>query len=1156
MADKNSNKTKKSEIALREEATLKFWQENDIFNKTLEKDSPKGEYVFYEGPPTANAPPAIHHLESRAFKDIIPRYKTMQGYHVRRKAGWDTHGLPVELQVEKKLGLDSKKDIEKFGIEKFNAECLADVLQFIDAWREFSERIAFWQDYDNAYYTFNADYMESLWHVLKTADDRKLLYKDYKVVPWCPRCGTALSSHEIAQGYQMVKDLSVYVAFEAVDEKDTFYLAWTTTPWTLPGNVALAVGLKITYAKVLHEKKHYILAKELVETVFEGKEYEVVEELLGEDLTGHEYKPLYPFIVDNLPEDQHDRLKNAYHIYAAPFVTTEEGTGIVHTAVMYGQDDFVLGKEVGLPRYHLVDEWGHFTDDVKPFKGRFVKEEATDVEIIKDLAKRGTLFKKVKYEHNYPHCWRCKTPLIYYARDSWYIRMSDLRSELIAGNEKINWEPDYIKQGRFGEWIADVKDWAISRERYWGTPLPVWVSEDGVEQMVIGSVEDLRKHTKTAGNTYYITRHGESESNVARTLNCKIDPKNTLTEKGIEQAKKAAKELKKKDITIIYCSPLQRTKQTAEIIAEELVLEKNAVVVEESIREQNFGDMDGKSLDEYHKLTKDVYKVMTEAPKGGDTWRQTKTRMTEFLYSLEEKHQDTPILIVSHNGPMQMLQCGALGCDDKQAAKAILEDTFDLENAEIRKLEFAPLPHNDDYELDLHRPHIDDVVLVSKKGTELHRTPEVMDVWFDSGGMPYAQDHYPFENKEFIEKKGFPADYICEAIDQTRGWFYTLHAESVIMNRSPAFKNVICLGHLMDAEGKKMSKSVGNVVDPWEMANKYGVDVLRMWMYSVNQPGEPKNFDEKTVVELQRKIFNLLENIVKFYELYKDEVKHDVSARDSKHVLDQWVLTRTDQLVTMMTKHLDDYKVLEPARAMRDFIGEFSQWYVRRSRDRLKETGSEDQAFAVATTREVVLTLAKLIAPFAPFASEDYYKRVAGELESIHLETWPTPEKPDQKLMSEMEHVRSMVSFGLEARASAGIKVRQPLRVLMLQSDALKGRDDLIELIKDEVNVKEVGFDKTLETEAVLDTSLTKALKEEGDVREIIRHIQSLRKEKKLQPTDTVDLKVKTDTAGKELIEKNMKEIQNIAGIGNISFGSATGNEVATSESSFTMSLS
>ena len=509
---------KKSESAIREEKILQFWKENNIFEKSLEKEAPKGEFVFYEGPPTANGKPGIHHLEARAFKDAIPRYKTMRGYYVRRKAGWDTHGLPVELEVEKELGLKSKKEIEEFGIAEFNKRCKKSVWKYLDLWNVFTERIGFWVDQKDPYITYDKKYMESIWNVVKTIDDKKLIYKDYKVVPWCPRCGTALSSHEIAQGYKNVKDLSVYVKFkmkagqkygEGKETKDTAYiLAWTTTPWTLPGNVALAVGKDISYTALRVEgiSELYIIATARVESVFKDQKIEIVHnDIKGKDLIGLEYEPLYPFLENNISEGEKTKLEKAFKVYPANFVTTDDGTGVVHTAVMYGQDDFVLGTEIGLPKHHLVGLDGRFLPGASFLEGRFVRDEEVAIDIIKDLAHRGLLLKKEKYEHSYPHCCRCKTALIYYARDSWYVRMSSLRDDLVKENEKINWEPEHIKEGRFGEWLREVKDWAISRERYWGTPLPIWICETCKEKHVIGSIEDMKKNIKKSGNCLLYT---------------------------------------------------------------------------------------------------------------------------------------------------------------------------------------------------------------------------------------------------------------------------------------------------------------------------------------------------------------------------------------------------------------------------------------------------------------------------------------------------------------------------------------------------------------------------------------------------------------------------------------------------------------------------
>jgi isoleucyl-tRNA synthetase len=574
----------KSEAAKREEAILAFWEKERIFEKSLEKKSPKGDFIFYEGPPTANGKPGIHHLEARAFKDAIPRYKTMRGYRVNRRAGWDTHGLPVELQVEKELGFTGKPDIEKYGIAPFNKKCRESVFTYIDLWAKFTKRIGYWVDETKAYFTFDSAYMEVLWHLFaQTAKDGRL-YKDYKVVPWCPRCGTALSSHELAQGYADVKDLTITAKFELVDEPGTFLLAWTTTPWTLPGNVALAIGGNIAYGKYEKDGARIILADARAATVL-GDGWTRTGDASAASLVGKKYKPLYAFAKELAGEGEKAKFDKAFQVYAADFVTTEDGTGIVHTAVMYGQEDFELGNKIGLPKVHLVNPEGNFITGTGFLEGRFVSDDAVTVDIVKDLAGRGLLFAKEKYEHSYPFCWRCKTRLIYYARDSWYIRMSDLRGKLVSENQNVHWEPGYLREGRMGEWLANAKDWAISRERYWGTPLPVWQSADGSEQLVIDSIEQLKRHTKKSGNTYFVMRHGESEGNIQRIVSTTLETagKYPLTEVGREQARKAAEGLRGK-VDLVYVSPFLRTQETAMIVAETLGLTKEQVVTDERLR--------------------------------------------------------------------------------------------------------------------------------------------------------------------------------------------------------------------------------------------------------------------------------------------------------------------------------------------------------------------------------------------------------------------------------------------------------------------------------------------------------------------------------------------------------------------------------------------
>ena len=1119
----------KSDAAKREERILAFWKDNDIFKKSLEKEAPNGEFIFYEGPPTANGRPGVHHLESRAFKDALPRYKTMRGFHVPRRAGWDTHGLPVELQIEKELGFTGKKDIEAYGIAEFNAKCRDSVFMYIDEWQKFTDRIGYWVDQDKAYYTFHPDYMESVWSLVKKISDEGRLYKDYKVLPWCARCGTALSSHELAQGYEEVKDLSVTAQFELIDEPGTYLLAWTTTPWTLPGNIALAVGSGITYVEIQKQritdiraakehanyesesKEKYIIAKNIFNDKKDSDinfiDFKINREFLGSELVGKKYRALFPYAEQLASEIEKPKFEKAFQIYPADFVTTEDGTGIVHTAVMYGQDDFELGTHLGLPKVHTVGADGRFLPGTGPWEGRFVKEQDENgkptlaVDIINDLKERNVFFSQENYKHQYPFCWRCKTPLIYFARDSWYLRMHDLRETMVEENKKINWQPEYIREGRMGEWLAGAKEWALSRERYWGTPLPVWENKEAGEKVVIGSVDELRARTKKSGNTYYAMRHGEAENNILDTASTVRPESHHLTEAGREAVRKNAERME--GIDLIFASPFTRTHETAEIVRETLGLSEDSIIFDERLREISIDTKyEGVVWDEYRNLFSSVQERFEQAPGQGETLSEVRRRMGDFVYDLESRYKGKRILIVSHGDPIWMLKLVASGKEKKTF-------THDLypERGVVHPLNFVPLPHNQDYELDLHRPFIDDVALVSDSGTELTRVKEVMDVWFDSGAMPYAQDHYPFENKQWIDTKGFPADFISEAIDQTRGWFYTLLAIGTLIGRGSPYKNVICLGHLLDAEGKKMSKSKGNIVNPWEAIERYGADTLRFWMYWVNQPGDSKSFDEKTLKEAGR-ILSWFENSAKFYELFASSGSDTAGGADnalSQNILDRWMAARTDHAISKVTTAMDAFLPYDATRAIGELMEDLSQWYVRRIRDRVRD----GDANALATLRAVLRTSSLLLAPFSPFIAEDIFARVkyASDPESVHLCDWPmastsnTDREETATLLADMALVRELASSALMMRQKANVKVRQPLK--SFTAGTVPTDPKLIEILRDEINVKEVRMQAG---EMTLDTELSEELILEGDFRAFMRALAEARKSEDLSPKDIVSI--------------------------------------------------
>ena len=1019
----------------REKETEKFWEDNHIFEKSMEDREGCPQYMFYDGPPTANGKPHIGHVLTRVIKDMIPRYRTMKGYEVPRKAGWDTHGLPVELEVEKALGLDGKDQIEKYGVEPFIKKCKESVWKYKGMWEDFSNTVGFWADMDDPYVTYHNTFIEAEWWALKKIWDKGLLYKGFKIVPYCPRCGTPLSAQEVAQGYKDVKERSAIVRFKVKDE-DAYILAWTTTPWTLPSNIALCVNPEEDYAKVKAADGYtYYMAVALLDTVLGKlgdeengvKAYEVLETYKGQDLEYKEYEPLYQCAYDCAAKQN----KKAFYVTCDTYVTLTDGTGVVHIAPAFGEDDAKVGRKYDMPFVQLVDEKGEM-GKTTPFAGLFVKK--ADPEVLKDLDGRGLLFDAPKFEHSYPHCWRCDTPLIYYARESWFIKMTAVKDDLIANNNTINWIPESIGKGRFGDWLENVQDWGISRNRYWGTPLNIWECECGCQHS-IGSIEELKS--------------------------------------------------------------------------------------------------------------------------------------------------------MSDN------------CPD---------------------------------EIELHRPYIDNVTIKCPKcGKEMHRVPEVIDCWFDSGSMPFAQYHYPFENQELFEKH-FPADFISEAVDQTRGWFYSLLAISTLIFNKAPYKNVIVLGHVQDENGQKMSKSKGNAVDPFDALEKYGADAIRWYFYINSAPWLPNRFHGKAVTEGQRKFMGTLWNTYAFFVLYANIDEFDATKYTLEYeklsVMDKWLLSKLNSAIKAVDEDLANYKIPEAAKALQSFVDYMSNWYVRRSRERFWAKGMEqDKINAYMTLYTALVTVAKAAAPMIPFMTEDIYQNLVRSIdadapESIHLCDYPEVNEAwiDKDLEANMEELLEIVVLGRACRNTANIKNRQPIGTMYVKAE--KAMDKFYtDIIADELNVKEVKFADDVEsfisysfkpqlrtvgpkygkllngirtalseidgtaamkelrdngvlvldidgnsvelaeedllietaqsegyvtetdgeTSVVLDTNLTPELIQEGFVREIISKVQTMRKEAGFEVMDKIIVYAKDNDKIMDIMKANQDEIKREVLAENIILGEAEG---------------
>ncbi|MEK7538533.1 MAG: class I tRNA ligase family protein [Patescibacteria group bacterium] len=1127
----------KSEIALREEATLAFWEKERIFEQSLEATKNGKEFVFYDGPPFGTGLPHYGHILTSVLKDAIPRYQTMRGRHVRRVWGWDCHGLPIENLIEGELGLKNRNDIEVYGIEKFNEAARASVLRYDTEWQKMIPRIGRWVDMEHSYKTLDAKYTESIWWAFKTLYDKKLVYQGFKAMHVCPRCETTLSNNEVADGYKNVSDLSVTAKFELLDEPGTFVLAWTTTPWTLPGNVALAVGRGVGYAKWKNGEEFFILAEDLAPKYFpdfDSTDFSRYETFPVDFLIGKAYKPIFNYYAQDEKLENH---KNGWKIYEADFVTADSGTGVVHIAPAFGEDDMALGKKENLPFIQHVGMDGIMKPEVKDFAGMQVKPKSddektrlsTDIAVLKYLQDKKLFFSKEKINHSYPHCWRCDTPLLNYAAGSWFVKAPELKDKMLSENAGTTWVPAHMRDGRFGNWIANARDWAISRSRYWGAPLPVWECAVCNKHEVFGSCAELAAHTKKSGNTYLIMRHGQAESNVRNIVSSKVGSVHDLglTSDGRISVFEATKDLKEMQVDMIVASPFARTRETAETVAQEVGMDPKKIVFDTRLQEINTGVFDGRPIEEYRTYFASMLEKFTKATPEEENLLEVKRRVMAVLEELEAKEQGKTILIVTHEYPVWMLSAGAQGMTVDEAL-AIKEGKDDfLSTGDFVELSFTPFPHNADFEFDLHRPYIDQIHVDCSCGGTMVRVPYVFDCWFESGSMPYAQFHYPFENKELFEKN-FPADFIAEGVDQTRGWFYNMLVLSTGLFGKAPFNNVIVNGMVLAEDGQKMSKKLKNYPDPRAVIDRYGADAVRYYMLSSPiTRGEDLSFSERGVDEVVKKLTMRLLNVVSFYELHGST---EVTAIEkSTHPLDRFIFARMATLTKEMTTAFDAYELDRVTKPLMLFVDDLSTWYLRRSRDRFKSDDVLDRTHAILTTRTVLLEFSKLLAPIMPFLAEEVYRRLGGTAKSVHLESWPLVGAVDEVILVDMTEVRRVVSVALEARAKAGIKVRQPLGKLTIKEEALSNKTELLSLIADEVNVKRVVFDKTITQEVLLDTEITLELKSEGRFRDFVRSVQDLRKKEELKPSDMVLLTIATNEDGDVLIRAFEDELKKTA---------------------------
>jgi isoleucyl-tRNA synthetase len=1151
-----------NETALREEEILAFWHEHDVFKQSLKKPgggAPRGDFVFYDGPPFATGTPHYGHLLAGTIKDAIPRFWTMRGYRVRRRWGWDCHGLPLENLIEKKLGLLTKRDIEEYGVKNFNEAARAAVLEYRDDWKRAVPRFGRFADMENDYKTMDPAYTESVWWVFSSLHQKGLIYEGLKSMHLCPRCGTTLSNFEVNLGYKETKDIALTVKLKLcpgqnigrlVVDENTHLLVWTTTPWTLPGNLAAAVHKDLEYVKVKTRNEEsqtedsFILAKGRLAQLGDIA-CEVEAEMKGADLIGLSYEPPFDF----WQKREFDGKENAFKIYHANYVELgEEGTGAVHLAPAYGEEDMELAQAQNIPILHHVDLSGRFMAFVNGFACGFVRPKDddevgithldADLEVLRRLQKAGKVFKKENITHSYPHCWRCDTPLLNYATTSWFVNVSKIKENLVAANNAVRWVPEHVGKNRFGRWLFGARDWAVSRQRYWGAPLPVWRNPKTGELKVFGSLKELQKFVRRSGNTYLIMRHGEAESNRKDRISSQKTSPDPLTENGEAQVRATLPELARRGVTLIVHSGFERTRATARIIADSLGLPEASVIEDNRLVELQTGaDLEGKTWTDYHDLFKNETDAFFSRPPGRENRMDVVRRAAPLLFELERTRQKEVILFVGHAASLFGLEAATRGASPETAARLKAEVGF-LRNAEIRELAFAPFPHNDLFELDFHRPYIDDYELWAEDGTRLERVPDVFDCWFESGAMPYGQHHYPFScDTETFLKERFPAQFIAEGLDQTRGWFYSLLVLGVaLFGRSP-YENVIVNGLVLAEDGRKMSKSLRNYPDPMELVNRVGADAVRHYLLSSPVVrGEDLNFSEREVKELERKNIGRLHNVLLMYELYADGA---APANDSTNALDRWILARLNELVAESTAGYESYELDRATRPLSDFIDDLSVWYLRRSRDRLKGDDESERARTLSTLRFTLRTLALVMAPALPFYAEYLWGRVreVDDPLSVHLAAWPVGGGVDSVVLEQMNLVRYIVSSALEFRAQASIRVRQPLQTLTYGND-MDLTPELEQLIADEVNVKNViSKTATSKGRVTLDVTLTPELLAEGAARELARAVQERRKAEGLAPKDAIALVIDTDEAGKRAIKAHEKTLAKTVGAAEITFG-------------------